>query len=138
MSFHDLLVFRVWVEKSVIPMGLPLYMACLLSFVPFRILSLFCVLSVLIMMCLGVFLFWFWQFIILLCPILNVELVFLWLTCYSSFCNTLWDIVICKYFLPCILDFLLSLFFYGSLRLEYFEFQTSLVYLESSRTTWDA
>jgi hypothetical protein len=38
-------------------MGLPLYMTCLLSFATFSILSLFCMLSVLIMMYLGCFFF---------------------------------------------------------------------------------
>jgi hypothetical protein len=59
MSFHDLLAFGVWVEKSaVILMDLPLCVTCLFSFVAFRIVSLFCMLSDLIMMCWGVFLFW--------------------------------------------------------------------------------
>jgi hypothetical protein len=58
MSFHDL-AFRVPVEKSAdILMGLLLFVTCVFSFAAFRILSLFCVLSVLIMMCLVVFLFW--------------------------------------------------------------------------------
>jgi hypothetical protein len=38
-------------------MDVPLYVTCIFSFAAFRILSLFYVLSVLIMMCLGVFLF---------------------------------------------------------------------------------
>jgi hypothetical protein len=59
MSFHDLLAFRVCAEKSaVIAMGLPFYMTFLFSSAAFSILSLFCMLSVLIMVCLGVFLFW--------------------------------------------------------------------------------
>jgi hypothetical protein len=63
MSFPDLLAFRVWVVKSAtIIMDLPLYVTCLLSFAAFRILSLFCALSVLIMRHLGVFLLWSSQF----------------------------------------------------------------------------
>jgi hypothetical protein len=42
MSFHDLLVRRVCVKKSVILMDLPLYVTCLFSFAAFSILSLFC------------------------------------------------------------------------------------------------
>jgi hypothetical protein len=42
------------VKSAVILMGLPLYVTCLFSFTAFRILSLFCVLSVLIMMSGGV------------------------------------------------------------------------------------
>jgi hypothetical protein len=58
MSFHDLLLFIVFVEKSaVILMGLPLYVTCLFSFAAFSILSLFSVLSVLIIMCLWMFIF---------------------------------------------------------------------------------
>jgi hypothetical protein len=54
MLFHDLLAFRVSVEKfAVILFSLPLYVTCLLSFAAFRILYLFCVMSILIMMCLG-------------------------------------------------------------------------------------
>jgi hypothetical protein len=58
MSFYELLAFRAGVEKSVvILMGLPLFVSYLFSFAAFRILSLFCVLSVLVIMCLGTFLF---------------------------------------------------------------------------------
>jgi hypothetical protein len=53
MSFNDFLAFRVCVEKSaVILMGLPLYVTCAFSFEDFSILSLFCMLSTLIMICL--------------------------------------------------------------------------------------
>jgi hypothetical protein len=57
MFFYDLLAFRIWVEKSVILMGLPSYVTCLFPFAAFRILLSFRVLSVVIMMCLGMFLF---------------------------------------------------------------------------------
>jgi hypothetical protein len=58
MSFHDLLVHRVYVEKSAdIPMGLSLYVTCLFSFSAFGIRSLFCMLSFFIMICLGGFFF---------------------------------------------------------------------------------
>jgi hypothetical protein len=57
IPFHYLLGFRVWVEKSIILMGLPLYVTCLLSFAASRNLSLFCLLGVLTMMCLRCFFF---------------------------------------------------------------------------------
>jgi hypothetical protein len=42
MSFHDLLAFNVLVVNyAVILMDFPLYVTCLLSFLAFRILSLF-------------------------------------------------------------------------------------------------
>jgi hypothetical protein len=62
-SFPDLLVLGVHVEKSVvIIMGLPFYGTYLFPFTVFSILSFFCVL---IIVYLGVWLFWNWWFGIL-------------------------------------------------------------------------
>jgi hypothetical protein len=58
-SFHALLAFRVFVEKSaVILSGLPLDVTWCFSLASFNVLSLFYIFCVLIIICLGEVLFW--------------------------------------------------------------------------------